>query len=204
MSLDRIKAILLQEYYITKRSLEVVMDLFFFSLMSIIVFGYVSVFLAGSLNSTVAHYLLLGMILWEIIRITQYSMSVGSLWNIWSRNLSNMFITPLSLREYMLAHMLSGVLKSLFIFMVIAWIARAIFQFNIFRIGGVNLLLFFVNLTIFSWSTGIVILGFIFRYGTRIQALAWGLIYIFQPLTAAFFPLRILPPSLQATAYGLP
>lgn len=204
MSIDRIHAILIQELYITKRSLEVIMDLFFFSLMSIIVFGYVSVFLAGAQNPIGAQYLLLGMILWEIIRITQYSMSVGSLWNIWSRNLSNMFITPLSLTEYMIAHMLSGVVKALFVFVVISLIARGVFRFDIYRIGGWNLLLYVVNLTIFSWSTGIVILGFIFRYGTRIQALAWGLIYLFQPLTAAFFPLQVLPRPLQSLAYLFP
>lgn len=204
MSPDRIKAVLLQEYFITKQSLEVIMDLFFYSLMSIIVFGFVTIFLSGTVNAIVAQYLLLGMILWEIIRITQYSMSVGSLWNIWSRNLSNMFITPLSLTEYMVAEMLSGVVKALVVFIAISLISVALFKFNIFVVGGCNLLFFFINLTIFSWSTGIAILGFIFRYGTRIQALAWGLIFLFQPLTAALFPLRILPRPLQAMAYLLP
>jgi ABC-2 type transport system permease protein len=204
MSLNRIKAVLLQEIFITKHSLEVIMDLFFFSIMSIIVFGFVSTFLASTINPTVAHYLLLGMLLWEIVRITQYSMSVGSLWNIWSRNLSNMFITPLSIQEYLIAHMLSGVLKAVFIFTAVALLAIPVFHFNVFAVGGWNLLLFFINLTLFSWSTGIAILGFIFRYGTRIQALAWGLVYIFQPLTAALFPLHVLHPSLQAIAYWLP
>lgn len=204
MSITRLKAILLQELFITKRSLEVIMDIFFFSLMTVIIFGFVTTFLANVANSTAVRYLLLGMLLWEIARISQYSISVGALWNIWSRNLSNMFITPLTLMEYMVAAMLSGFMKALLVFLLIATIAVFVFHFNIFTLGAGNLMLFFINLTLFSWTVGIVILAFIFRYGTRIQALAWGLMFLFQPLTAAFFPVSILPAPLQAFAYALP
>jgi len=33
------------------------------------------------------------------------------------------------------------------------------------------------------------------RAGTRIQALAWGLVLIFQPLSAAYYPLDVMPPT---------
>lgn len=203
MSIQRISAILLQELYITKRSLEVIIDLLYFSVVNIVVFGFVFIFLSKG-NPQAARYLLLGMLLWEIVRITQYSMSVGSLWNVWSKNLSNMFVTPLSLKEYIIAEMLAGVIKALLIFMVIAIISIFVFNFNIFNMGILNFSFFFINLTIFAWSVGIVILGLIFRYGTRIQALAWGSIFIFQPLTAMFFPVSILPDFLQKIAYLLP
>lgn len=204
MSLNRIKAIILQELYITRHSLEVIIDLFYFSIITIIVFGFVSLYLSGAANTLTAHYLLFGMILWEIIRITQYSISVGSLWNIWSRNLSNMFVAPLSLKEYMIASMIAGAVKTLIILLLIGFLSIVVFQFNIFQAGLINLFFFFINLTIFAWSIGFVILGFIFRFGTRIQALAWGLVFIFQPLTAAFFPVTILPQPLQWLAYLLP
>ncbi|MEK7502769.1 MAG: ABC transporter permease [Patescibacteria group bacterium] len=204
MSIQRIKAILLQELYITRHSLEVLMDLFYFSIVNIIVFGFVSIYLAGSNNPLAAHYILLGMILWEIIRVTQYSISVGSLWNIWSRNLSNMFVTPLDLKEYMAAAMLAGAVKTIIILVLIGTISHFIFNFNILNLGILNLFLFFINLTIFAWSVGIIILGIIFRYGTRIQALAWGIIFIFQPLTAVFFPVSILPKFMQWIAYSFP
>src|SRR5947199_8076024 len=67
-----------------------------------------------------------------------------------------------------------------------------------------NLLLFFLNLCVFALSTGIVILALIFRYGMRIQAFAWGLIPILQPITAALFPVKILPIPLQEVAYLFP
>lgn len=204
MSLRRVRAILLQEIYITRHSLEVIMDLFFTSLMTVIVFGFVFRFLAGVLNASTGSYLILGMLLWEIIRVNQYSLSVGSLWNIWARNLSNLFIAPLSIQEYVAAHMLSGLLKTMLIFAGISAIAARWFHFNVLDLGALNLILFFANLTLFSWSLGLVLLGVIFLVGTRIQALAWGLVFLFQPLTAAFYPVAVLPPAIREIAYALP
>lgn len=204
MSISRIKAILLQEYFISIHSLEVVIDLFYFSLATVVVFGFFTTFLSQKITSNSAFYFLLGIILWEIIRVNQYSISVGALWNVWSRNLSNMFVAPLSTNEYLVAAMISGFMKSLVIFLTISILASTFFHFNIFRLGFANLFLFFINLTVFAWSLGFFILGFIFRFGTRIQALAWGAIFLLQPLTASVFPLEILPKDLVFVAKFFP
>jgi len=203
MSFRRIWGTIIQEYYITKHSLEIIIDLFFFSAMSIIVFGIFATFI-GKQNLLAGHYLLLGLILWEIIRISQYSMSVGALWNVWSRNLTNMFVSPLSTAEYLAAGMISGALKSLIDFFLISTICIFLFNFNIYSIGILNLLIYYVNLIIFSWSFSLIVLGLIFRFGTRVQALSWGLIFLLQPLTATLFPVKILPLQLQYLALIFP
>jgi len=204
VSLERVKAVLLQEVYITARSMEVMIDLPFSSLMTVVVFGFVTKFLSAVMNPTVAQYLYLGTMMWEIIRITQYSMSLGALWNVWSHNFSNMFITPLSMPEYILAQILSAAIKAVLLFAVVALVAAGLFDFNIVQMGLANLALLFLNLLCFGYSMGLLILGIILRLGTRIQALAWGLVLIFQPLTAAYFPLSVMPPPLQAVARLLP
>ncbi len=204
MSLTRIKAIIMQELFITKRAVEVIVDLFYFSIVTVIVWGLISLYLNDKSSQLTGYSLLTGMILWEIIRVIQYSVSVGALWNIWSRNLSNMFITPLSLKEYMIAGLISGIIKALLTLFIISFISISLFKFNIFQIGILNLSIYFINLTLFSWAIGIIILAFIFRYGTRIQALAWGAIFIFQPLTGSFFPIKVLPIALQKIAYFIP
>ncbi|MBI2415518.1 MAG: ABC transporter permease [Candidatus Kerfeldbacteria bacterium] len=204
ISLERIKALVQQEWYISKRSLEVIMDLPFFAVIDVMLFGYVAQYLVGSAETEAAYYLLLGAVFWESIRITQYSMTVSSLWNVWSRNLSNMFITPLSLTEYISAHMISGVLKSTVITSGLIVLTAVVFDFNVLVIGWWNVLFCFINLVMFSWSVGLVLLGLIFRYGVRVQALGWAVIFIFQPLSAAFFPVAVLPPVLQTFAKLLP
>jgi len=204
MNIKRMYAIMQQEYYITKRSLEVIIDLFFFSSITIVVFGYVSKFLAGSNNPEAAYFLIIGLALWEIVRVGQYSVTVEVLWNVWSRNLSNIYVSPITSMEYLSSLMITALLKSIIVLTLIGIIIKIIFGFDLLAIGIANLFLHFINLTIFSWSMGIFILGLIYRFGTRIQALSWGLIYIFQPLSAAFFPLSVLPEPLQVVARIVP
>src|SRR5579872_3192697 len=129
MSLKRILGILRQELYITLRSIETINDIFVFAFIQLILFGVLSLFLIGSSHSSAAYYLLIGMLLWEIIRIIQYSISVGCLWNIWARNLSNMFIAPLTPQEYLVGFTASGIVKALIVFIVAGNIARFVFHF---------------------------------------------------------------------------
>ncbi len=115
-----------------------------------------------------------------------------------------MFITPLSMTEYVVAQMISGAIKAVVLFGMVSLIALLVFGFNLFAIGFITPALLFVNLLCFAYSIGLIILGIILRMGTRIQALAWGLVLIFQPLTAAYYPLDVMPPPLQAVARVLP
>jgi ABC-2 type transport system permease protein len=102
------------------------------------------------------------------------------------------------------AHTLSGLVKSCVLFIAIAIMSQYVFAFSVTSLGITNLILIFISLSLFSISTGILLLGLIFRYGTRIQALTWGLIFLFQPLTAAFFPVAVLPKWMQTISYAFP
>ena len=201
---DRILAIIQQEYFITKRSLEVIFDLFIFSTITIVVFSFVAKYLAGSANPSGALYLIIGLLLWEIVRIGQYSITVSVLWNVWSRNLSNMFVSPMSTTEYLLALMISSFGKCIVVIAMLAFFVYWITGFNLLSLGFTNLILYFINLIVFSWSVGILITGVIFKYGTRIQAMSWGVIFLFQPLSASFFPISVLPQPLQVVASYIP
>lgn len=203
MSPRKIFAVVQQELFITARSFEIFVDIIFFNLINITVFGFISLWLAGD-NRINAYFLLSGMIFWQIVYSTQYSLSVGSLWNIWSRNLGNMFIAPLAMKEYIAAHMLSGLIKTSAIFIASGIMSIFVFKFNVFSLGLLNILIWFINLNLFALSLGLFVLGVIFMYGTRIQAIAWSVAFLFQPLSAAFYPLRILPPFIQRISIMLP
>lgn len=201
MKISSIKAILLQEFFVTYRAIEVIMDIIFFPLMSIIVFGFLSTYLSSTAGSAVGESVLMGMLLWQVIFIVQYSVSVGSLWNIWARNLSNLFISPLSASDYIFAQTLSGVIKALCILILSNIISIFLFHFNLLVLGLFPLIIFCSNLVLFAFAMGLIILALIFRFGTRIQAFAWGILPMFQPLTAAFYPVSVLPTPIRFIAY---
>ncbi|NTU72732.1 ABC transporter permease [Candidatus Roizmanbacteria bacterium] len=203
MQFQRIFAILTQEYFIIRGALEVIFDLIVYPIFSTIIFGFISLYLAQSASKEVAFSILYGMIFWQILYTVQYSVSLGSLWNIWSRNLSNLFVAPLQLNEYIFAHTLSGILKALLVVTFCSLMSFFVFHFNLLQVSLPVLVLSFINLVLFAFSFGLIVLGLIFRFGTRIQGLAWGLLPIFQPLTAAFYPVNIMPAPLQVVAYML-
>lgn len=180
------------------------MDLPFFSFIGVVLFGYVSLTLFGTIESQTGRNLILGSLLWEVVRIGQYSMTVSSFWNVWSRNLGNMFVSPLSLAEFLIAQMLSGILKAGAIFLLLMLFTAVFFHFNLFSIGLGMLSVIFANLLLAAWSIGLVLLGLVFRYGMRIQALGWALIFVFQPLCGVFFPIDILPQPLHSLALLFP
>lgn len=203
MSLTRIKAIIIHDWYYLKHSLEAFVDLFWWSLVSVVVFGFMSIFFAGGRSAYGAQYILIGMILWEIVRIGQYSISISILRDVWSRNLSNLFTTPLSVKEFLLAQMTVAFIETTVVFTLVSIIALSIYGFSIYQLGW-YLIFAFLNLLLFAWASGVFILGLIIRYGTKLQALAWSLIWILQPLTAVFYPLNILPSFLQKLALFFP
>ncbi|HUS26733.1 MAG TPA: ABC transporter permease [Nevskiaceae bacterium] len=203
-SLGRMYGLILQELCITMRSLEIFMDILFFPMMNVILFGLITQFVGNVHAATNGQYLILGILLWEIVAINQYNVTVSSLWSVWSHNLTNIFMAPISIIEYLGAHVIAAFLRTVFVVTLLAIGTYFFFGFNLLSVGLVNALLFFINLSIFAWWIGIMLLGLIFRYGTRIQAIAWGTIFFFQPLTASFFPVTVLPGFLQAVAYALP
>lgn len=203
ISFNRVKAILLHEYFITIHSYEVINDIILYPLWSIVVFGFLTMYLLSITGSSLAQSVLAGIMLFQIISITQYAIAVGCLWDIWSRNLTNIFITPVSLIEYLLAYTISGSLKALLVLFLATIVSIMVFHFNLLTLGFINLILMFINLVMFAFAFAIFILGLLFRFGTRIQALSWGLISMFQPLMAVVYPVGILPPVLQRISYFL-
>ena len=204
MNLRRIKGILMHEMFVTRHSYEVINDIVIYPLWSIIVFGFLTIYLSGVAGAIVAHYILIGMILWQVINITQYSIAVGCLWDVWARNLTNIFITPISIAEYLVSYAISGAIKALIVIILGSILSFFVFRFNILQLGLINLLLYFINLLLFAFTFGIIILSLLFRFGTRIQAFAWGLITFFQPLMAVIYPVSILPEPLKTLAYVFP
>jgi len=200
----RIIAILKLEYFIFTRALEHIADIIVYPVVAIVVFGYLSLYLLGSVDPRVAHSILLGIVLWQVLFIVQYSIAVGALWNIWWRNLSNLFITPLSVWEFLTAVTLTSILKALLIFLLGAAVSQLLFGFSLFAVGYINLILFMLNLILFAISFGVMVTGLIFRFGTRIQALAWGSLPLLQPLTAVFYPVSVLPEPLRTIAFLFP
>jgi len=206
MEAVRIKGIILQNIFNLRHSLEDLIETFFWPTIDIIIWGLMTTYFiqTGDRGSGgVIAFLLGGLILWNIVWRAQQDISMSFLRNVWSRNLLNLFSTPLTPWEFVIATMILGLIKIIFTLLVVTSLAFLLYSFNLFNLG-VALIPFFVSLIVFAWTAGLLIVGLILRFGMRVQSFAWSLIALFNPLSAVFYPISALPPSMQKIAHFLP
>jgi len=111
----------------------------------------------------------------------------------------NLFASPLTTGEFLAATMILSVGKVLAVSCVTVLAALAFYSFNIFVLG-VSLIPFILNLIIAGWCIGVLTTGLIMRYGQEVEVLAWGMVFLFQPISCVFYPMSVLPDWLQAIA----
>lgn len=198
---NRIKGIFLGAWYYRIHNLEAVVDAFWWAFTSIIIFGFISVYFSSQGVNT--YTLIMGLLLWELVRSIQSSVAMSILREVWSRNLSSLFTAPISAFEFISAQILLSTLQSLVVMTFTGIIAAVFYNFSLLSLGW-GLPLYIINLLLFAYAAGVAILGIIFRFGTRIQAFAWSLLVIFEPLLGIYYPITILPQSIQTFAKFFP
>ncbi len=202
MNWQRIQTILLHSWYHANHSMETWMDLFWFSIVGALVYGFTMQFFARD-NPQFAAMLIIGMVMWEVVRAGQYSVTIGMMWEIWSKSFSSMFISPLSMGEWIVGQMLSATVKTAIVVFLVSAISYFAFDFSVFQFGFMFFVYCFI-LLFFSFAAGLFISGLILRFGTDIQSLAWAMIFMLQPLSAVFYPLSVLPEAIRWVAYASP
>lgn len=186
------------------RSLETIVDVVIYPLMNIVVFGFISKYLLGTTSKGTFLSLIVAMLFWQIFSTSQYTVSIATLWNMWSHNLTNLFTSPITITEYFFAHALTALIKALLVFGIGSLIAYFQFGYSVIQLPPLFLLIIMLNLYISGVAIGLVLIGLIFAHGTRIQALTWGFVAIIQPLACVFYPLSIMPEPFQSISRILP
>jgi ABC-2 type transport system permease protein len=199
----RIKSVVIHAWHHLTHSVETWMDIFWFPMMQAFVFGGLALYFAKQGGQGSAELVVLGLLLWYGLEAGSYSIAVGALWEIWARNFSTLFVSPLTVGEFVAGHMIFGLLKQFLTVTLLSLVAFLTFRFSIFSLG-MSLPVHFLLLMVFGWAVGIFAFGLILRFGTKIQSLAWGLVYIIQPLVGVYYPVDVLPGVIRNIAYGLP
>ena len=201
--LHRINAIILRHAYLHRRSPARVMEVFFWPVMDLLVWGYITAYLNELALSDTVLFFIGAMILWDVLYRSQQAISLSITEEFWVRNFINLFISPLSIPEFISALCLVGFIKSVVTTVVLAILALFLYQFDLLQLG-LGLLPFYGNLLLFGWAVGLFTMGIILRYGRAAEALIWGMPFLLQPLSAVFYPVNVLPEWLQAVALSLP
>ena len=109
----RVLGLLLRYLYLYRRSLARAMEIFFWPVMDLLVWGFLSAYLQKVAAPGAVSYLLGAMILWDLLYRCQQAITLAFTEDIWTRNILNVFVTPVRTSELLLATSLLGVIKSL-------------------------------------------------------------------------------------------
>jgi ABC-2 type transport system permease protein len=205
MSLGHIRALVLRYTFLYTRSVPRVAEMFFWPVMDLLVWGFLTVYLQrlGHQVPAMITFLLGSMIFWDILYRAQQAVTISFLEDIWARNLLNIFVSPIRVSEFIAATYVVGFVKILITVAILAGLALWFYHWNLFAMG-LPLIPLFANLLLMGWAVGMITTALILRWGQSAEALAWGIPFLIQPVAAVFYPLSVLPGWVQVIARGIP
>lgn len=205
MKIHRINAVIVRQLYEARRNFDRLTDMVWWPVLDIILWGFFTLYLTHGkgLQPSIVSLMLGAAILWTMFYSFQRDMAVGFIDELWSRNLINLFSTPLTVSEYMVGLIIVNLLKVMFGLVASSAIAWAAYSFDILP-WLPKFIPYMANLLLFALALGIAITGMIFRYTTKIQTLAWSFAGLLMPVSCIFYPISSLPKWLQTVAWMMP
>ena len=201
----RISAVMLRQIYLYKRTLHRWLEAVYWPVLDITLWGFLASYIEDTdPQSRVGFGLLGALICWDILFRAQQSVSVGFLEDMWSRNVLNVWSTPIRAWEYVSGTILVGILRVAIGAGIAVAIAGFAFGFNLAVEVGLPLVPFLLALLIMGWSVGVATTAMILRLGQGAEELAWALAFLFQPFSAVFYPVEQLPSAMQVIAFFVP
>ncbi len=205
LSFRRIGAMILRYWYLLLGSWPRFIEIAYWPTVQMILWGFISQFFYTH-SSWVAQafgVLLAAVLLWDTLFRAELGFSVSFLEEMWSRNLGQLFVTPLRPYEFVLALMGMSMIRTVIGVLPAMFLAIPLYHFSIFELG-LPLIAFFVNLMISGWAVGLFVISLILRNGLGAESLAWLLIFAVAPISGIYYPVDSLPGWLQPVAWALP
>lgn len=204
MSLHRIYGVFLRYFFVVKKGIHQLSDLFYWPLVDILIWGLTSFWIKNQSHiETLPLILMTALIFWQITWRGSIDISVSLLQEFWHRNLVNLFSTPLKVSEWIAGMLLLCICK---LFITVAFgslVVYLLFSLNVFTVGWA-FIPFAVSLLIFGWSLSFLASSMIIYWGHKVEMFAWMIAFLFAPFSAVFYPLYVLPVWAQSIAYCVP
>lgn len=205
MNISRIYAIVLRNLMTFRTNYDRLFDAFFWPTIDMLLWGLTSAYfikLAPDFAKIII-VVISGLTFWLIVHRSQYETSVSLLEDIWSKNLINIFVSPLTVMEWIVSVTIIGFIKSMMSFVLAGILALVLYKVGIFMYGF-YILPFLFLLLMTSWWTAYLIIGCILWFGTRVQTFAWTLVFIIAPFSGIYYPLSSLHPWVQEVSKFIP
>ena len=201
----RILAMVLRHLYILRGSWPRVLEMAYWPIVNMLVWGFTSQFFAGHSDwvARAAGVLIGAVILWDVMFRGNLGVSLSFLEEMWSRNLGNLAVSPLRPHELVAAMLTMSLIRTLIGVVPAALLAIPLYHYSIFSLG-LPLIAFWINLMVFGWAIGLAVAALVLRFGLGAESLAWVVVFAVAPVAGIYYPVAALPGWLQPVAWALP
>src|SRR5262249_40039737 len=183
----RVGAMVLRYLYLLRSSWTRLLELIYWPAVQLFVWGFLQFYIAQNSGffARASGIFIAAVLMWDVLFRGQLGLSVAFLEVMWSRNLTNLMISPLRPIEFVCALMIMSLIRLAIGMLPVTFLAMAFFGFNVYSLG-LALAAFFLNLILTSWAVGIVVAGVLLRNGMGAESLAWTLMFVLMPLTCVY------------------
>ncbi|MBA3752343.1 ABC transporter permease [Candidatus Dependentiae bacterium] len=172
--------------------IDPLVDLFYWPLYDIFLWGLTAVAFKSVAPLNVSNVWLIALALWPVCYRANLDMSLSLLSELWSRNVVNLFATPLEIHEWVASSMLLGLFDATVSFLYASLVIYLLYGFNVFSLGWILLPLALL-LMLSGWTIGLFTASWLLYSGQKLQKLVWVFGWFFVPFSALFYPLQTLP-----------
>ena len=201
----RILALTRRHYYLLAGSKARLIELFYWPILNLLTWGYLNKYMFQGQTTPILAFgaLLGGALLWEITIRSQIGMMFGTIEEMWSRNLMQLFVSPLSPTEFLAATTLISMLRTTAAMLPCMAMTILVFDFSIFDLGWAFVAFYALQLMT-GWWMGVLMAAALLRFGLGVEWLIWMGTWLLAPFTGAYYPVTVLPEWLQTIAWMLP
>ena len=205
LSLCRILAVVKRHLYIALRDLRMITQDIYWPIMDIALWGFMAQWMCKqqTMEQTYAHCLIASVGLWQVFMRSSMEVSVSMLEEVWSRNLVNIFSTPLCSIEWAFATMLLAIIRTITTVLIAALAIYILFGWSLFSAGWI-LIPCSTLLLIFGLAMGFLTASMLVCWGKKAESLAWMIVWMCAPFSAIYYPVEALPLWMQKVSQCMP
>ena len=205
MNFNRIYGLFLRHFFLITQSFPRIIDLIYWPAIQITLWGFISNFFASHstyYNGAVG-VILSCAILYDFLFRTSIGFNILFLEEIWSRNFTNLFISPIKISEIIISLVITALIRALIGLVPAILLTTPLFGISILDLG-LPLFFLFLSLYIFGITLGLLVSAGLLRFGPSFENISWSTLFLLTPFGCVYYPLEILPEIFQSIALCLP
>lgn len=199
---NRIAAPFYKSWIMAKRNFFTIFEVIFWPFIGLMSIGLMGTFF--SLNQNTVSFILIGAIALSIVQVCQIDIAYVMLFDMWSKSIKHTFIAPVKGYHLIIGSLLFGILRSSLVFIILMFVSFYAFGFDFMVAGMQPVLIFLAGLFLTSASVGILVCISILKFGQRAEVAAWTITGIMMFICGIYYPVSVLPQSIQILARAIP